>query len=869
MLRTHRMHLRLFLQGIECPISRCAVSSSVTTTAQITILPTPDLPELRPGTQVVVGYYDPDGAPPVTVSDTGASTPTPVEKTSYSVLFCGYIRSYVEEHAAVGRGAVLQCESDITYLDRFHVYFFDPSHDLMSRQAAFVGASKFVNSVNETPGLGQIIKESFDISAKVDTPGFENTRGIGRSVVGIIERTMGVTKGAKYDVEHPMKQAKAATATLRAANGADGTEAAQKSAAAEKTHGRYAQHEYFSIVNAQTHIAYQIGALPLDFSSYGILTGAVASDIVARLGDQLHGVNTLFTVLRTVVGRLYHAFFSVATPRAVPGTVESVNRAQIQSIRADLLASSSAPATLGDVLGKLLVTGDTRRLLRTAERLLAEPELRAADYRPLLSSNAQKWFDKADTQYQQQLLQSLYETLLGVIEPKLSLRDDAGDFAWDGALTPPERAVAEAYVLQMIELFARYQSTSVTEVAPPRILTTLIVPDLFFTTPPTCNVLFPNQLFGISLNFPAMDRATRMMLYTDLGDVQSQNGEGQSSAAATGIAYYAPSNEWFQASQGQIKFSPSSVLPVLMPHERFTGIVPALRNVSQLDVIFKSMVGRGQTPATERTRAMMRLANFHLLDERYRNTTLSVSGPFNPYACPGLPCAVIDTTDRTIEPRIYQGLLQSVSHDISSTGAGTSYTLTHVRRTTEVDEIFAQIGQQFGLPDNVGAEDLYRPIWYDEQYALANIGQALYVPLLGCGSVQDAVPASVQKDAVSIDVADPSRQTPTYRTHTAVAAALRPYLTLDSVEARTAYVHNYVRRDVADIADLLGPHGLYSWQSAPYVVDAATGCPPGFAPENGTVGDGHPPSIDPAAVLMDKREAARRYQRSTEKGAFR
>jgi len=868
MLRTHHMHLRLFLQGVECSISRCAVSSSVTTTAQITILPTPDLPELKPGTQVVVGYYDPDGAPPVTVGDTGALTPTPVEKTSYSVLFCGYLRSYAEEHAAVGRSAILQCESDISYLDRFQVYFFNAAHDLMSRQAAFVGASKFVNSTDGVPGLGQIIQQSFDIASTVVTPGFENARGIGRSVVGVIERTMGVVKGKKYDADHPMKQVDDATAALRA-DAAPTLESAQRSAADEKTHGRYAQHEYFAIVNAQTHVAYQIGALPLDFSSYNILTGAVSGDVVAGLGDQLHGVNTLLTVLRTVVGRMYHAFFSVATPRAVPGTTESVNRAQIQSVRADLLASSSAPSTLSDVMGKLLDVTDVKKLLRASVRLLAEPELRATDYRLLLTPNAQKWFDKADPQYQQQLLQALYETLLGVIEPKLSLRDEAGGFTWDGALTPPERAVAEAHVLQMIELFARYQSTAVTEITPPRVLTTLIVPDLFFTTPPTCNVLFPNQLFGISLNFPAMDRATRMMLYTDLGDVQSQNGEGQNPTAATGIAYYAPSNEWFRESQGKVKFTPSRVLPTLMPHERFTGIVPALRNVSQLDVIFRSMVGSGNAQTNDRTQAMMRLANFHLLDERYRNTTLGVSGPFNPYACPGLPCAVIDTTERNVEPRIYQGLLQSVSHDVSSTGASTSYALTHVRRTTEVDEIFAQIGRQFGLPDNVGAEDLYRPIWYDEQYALSNIGQALYAPLLGCGSVQDVVPSSVEKDALSIDVSDPSRQTPTYRTHTAVASALRPYLALDSVEARTAYVHNYVRREVADIADLLGPRGLYSWQSAPYVADFATSCPLGFTPASGTVGDGHPPSIDPEAVLRDKRDAAKRYQRSTEKGAFR
>lgn len=862
MLRTHRIHLRLFLQGVECPISRCAVSSSVVNTAQITLLPTPTLPELRPGTQVVVGYYDPDGADPVTLDASGA----PYAPSNYSLLFSGYIRSFSEERSATGRSAVLQCEGDLGLLDRFHVYMFNAGHDVMSRQAAFVGASKFVNAQDGTASLGRVMKDAFDIKSAVYTPGFENMRGVGRSVVALMERAMGVTLGADYDTHQAMPEVTKATAELEAPPAA----AAAAPVPTDSGHGRYAQHEYFAIVNSQTHLPYQIGALPIDYEAYRVLSGAVSSEIVGDIADQLSAVNTLLTVIRTVVGRFYHGLFSVPTARAVPGTLVSSNPSQIQSIRADLLASSAAAPTLENLLGPIFVINSVAEFTRTARALTGASATLDA-YRPHLAVNMLKWLGGAQTRYVEMIREHINNMLLGTVVAKrnsVSVPDE--QFNWSGDLTAQERIIYESYVLALIELLARAQVTAArtSSVAPPRILTTLILPDLFFATPPTCNVLFPNQLFSIALTNPCMDRTTRLMLYTDRGELQSQNGEGQDQHAATGVAYYAPSGPIFDQSQGQVKFKQPDALPTLLPHEHHTGIVPGIKNASQLDLIFKGTVAQGADP-NDRTKTMMRLANFHLLDERYKGTMLNVAGPFNPYAVPGLPCAVIDTTDINTEPRFYQGLLQSVSHDISSSGAVTSYTISHVRRTTEVDSVFEQIGNAFGLDANVGTEDLFRAFWYGEQYSLANIGKALYQDLVGCGSVQDVVPTAIPTDAVSVDVAAPSVTTPTYRTHTALHTALAPYRVLSDVNARTAYVHSYVRRDVADIIDVIGPRGLYSWQSCPNVTDFAEACPPNHAPAAGTVEKNHPPTVDPAAILRDKRDAAEKYEHSTRKAVFR
>lgn len=857
MLNTDRMHIRLFLQGVECPISRCSVNSGVTTSAQITLLPTEKLVDIRPGTQVVVGYYDPDGAAPV----------TGVPQTFYSVLFCGYVRSVVEDRSAVSRGAVLNCEGDMTLLDRFQVYIFSAESDVMSRSAAFVGASKFLYSVGGVSGLGNIVKEAFETSAVVHTPGFENTRGIARSIVGIIERAVGVTKDVTYrsNTSPPTPaNVDAQTAALEA-SAQTSPPVAQPAAPVDHSHGRYAQHEYFALVNAQTHLPYQIGALPLDYSVYKILAGAVSADTVAALGDQMHGVSSLLILIRTLIGRFYHGLFSVATPRAVP-TAQSVNAPQIQSIRADLLSNSSS--TVLRVFEKVFraqkvdeLQGLTRQLTAAVSGLESDILQIVSD---ALSDNGKKWFNLCAAAKKPTIARVVYQTLLGVVGPH------SGEQGWDGALTPREAVVAEGYVLEIISALAAAQEVATTQQTPPRILTTLILPDLFFSTPPTCNVLFPNQLFSVNLSTPLMDRATRLMLYTDVGNLSAQGEDEQDKTQAVGKAYYAPSNAWFRDSQGTTKLQLPPELPALLPHEVHTGIVPVMSNAAQLDAIFKKPVQLGQATPEDATATMMRVANFRLLDERYKNVTLSTAGPFNPFVCNGLPCAIIDDVPGEVgEPRVYIGLLQSVSHDISSTGATTSYSLTHVRRTTDVDAVFASIAEGFNLPPNVGFEDLCRPFWYDEQYSLSQIGKALYTPLLGCGSVQDSVPPSIEKDAMSINPADTRDQTPTHSTSTAIASAYAPYRRLTAPQERQRYVHSYVRRDVADISDLLGARGLYNWASVPLVVNPAAACPTGFSAAFGSIKAGAHSATDVEDVLKEKLDGAKSYKTSTNKGAFR
>jgi hypothetical protein len=829
MLRTDRIHLRLFVQGVECPISDCTVSTAVMPTAVIDVLPTPELLNIRPGSQVVVTYYDPFGAPPVTEA----------APTQYSLLFCGYIRSMQVSHAATSRGATLRCEGDITLLDRMQTYFFDTTSDLLRRRMSFVGASQFQTGITGVAQLGQAIARAFDPATTVLTPGFEGVYGAVRGVVSLIEHAVGVAVGQNYITQTPTA----------------GTSLGQLMGDAAKS-GRYAQNDFFAVMEAQTHLLYQIGGLPQDLTAFAVLKEATAKDAIAQLGEQVNGLTDLLTLLRIIVGRAYHGMYAVSTARALP-TAPVVNRDSFMQIRADIFPTQTG-ATVSDLLGKLFVTDPLTDLQNLALQVTnSEPEV--GSLLPFLTPAATAWYTRVDPALLHYVNAELYRVLRDNINTEQA---EDGKYVWTGQVDVAGGFRAIADLTSVVRVLAATQGGPAAAThAAPRLMNYLILPDLFFSTPPACNVIFPNQVSSLTYNSAGMDRPTRLQLTVDPGDLRSTGDAPTSTDRVTVLTYFAPTVGLFTASQGALQLTVQMNMDPLLPHERYTGIVPVFKNISKLDTMSAANAQRLDPNDKE---IFLRLANFQLLDARYQSGQLAVSGPFNPFACPGFPCAVMDSIGESYS-QIYVGLLQSVSHSVSTGNASTSYVITHARPAMETDEIFKQLEGA----DEIGAEDLCRPIWYDEQYALAKIGKALYEPLLGCVSVQDKVPTGeLVPDTFSYDI-NTKQKTPTYKTSTALAHVHKVYNSLPSQVARQQYVHAYTYRPVADQADIVGPYGLYAWVSTPAVANAAGECPPGMRPTQGTVAAGRAPILNPLDVIQEKRAAAEKYVAGTRKDAFR
>jgi hypothetical protein len=172
--------------------------------------------------------------------------------------------------------------------------------------------------------------------------------------------------------------------------------------------------------------------------------------------------------------------------------------------------------------------------------------------------------------------------------------------------------------------------------------------------------------------------------------------------------------------------------------------------------------------------------------------------------------------------------------------------------------------------DNIAVEELYRPPWYDESYSVAYIGERLYKPTLGTGSIQDVAKQSQVPPDTTVFV-KAGGQVLTHTTLTSLAHAYGGYLQLPSSEARDKYVENYVRRPVANILDVYGADGLLTTEISPVKVqDTDKECAPGS-----TIDHAHPAetterlTYDTKQLIDIKKEKAKIYIDSTKGDAFR
>lgn len=404
-----------------------------------------------------------------------------------------------------------------------------------------------------------------------------------------------------------------------------------------------AQHEYFAHALAHTRLLLQLGAIPMDESVASLINENIATKTLENQAAQLKMTVSLRTVLDMILRELYYDIYPVCTPYAEvavnTGTLQTTSAADIEGV---LLAATSVngdATTLGEALALLVdVTADMTTL-----------DAYRGDLRAYISA--------VPAVARESVLQYTADQLVEYVGADMAL--------------PVAASELDAAIAQVSQRIASATAQAGTSAQVTRILNYLLLPDLSFCAPPACNVLFPNQIFSISAQLALYDQPTRLLLHA---------GVVQNSDAASTRGYYAPSVPEFASQQGATGKADTYV--PLLPHELHTGVVPAFESFSFLDKI-KTLNGFTEDEA------LVRIANFNLMRKRYEPNTLSVSGVFNPFACPGFPIAVLDPDDDSGDPTVFIGLLKSVAHTYSGSGqAMTSYTVTHVRDAREVDELF-------------------------------------------------------------------------------------------------------------------------------------------------------------------------------------
>jgi hypothetical protein len=227
-----------------------------------------------------------------------------------------------------------------------------------------------------------------------------------------------------------------------------------------------------------------------------------------------------------------------------------------------------------------------------------------------------------------------------------------------------------------------------------RLILALFHPNIWMCPPPKCNVLFPGDYRAFSMQRMYLSEVTRYML-------SGLRRNGTEDVAQT---YFAPNIDIIAngTSKEDIAKAAGESVSFLLPHEKFTGIIPSINGVGRTASLGKlnkatekEEPGEAFTSFGAKNPALARAAHSHFFDERFGSRNGSCSGPFLPRLVCGLPCLVLDPKLAEIpadQPWLkgvhYLGKIEHLNHSFSQEGAITSVGLRYVRTHNEGLSIF-------------------------------------------------------------------------------------------------------------------------------------------------------------------------------------
>ena len=666
MLSYKRIHLRMFLENTEVSISQISMTAVGNHTANIVIIPHRDMLEIKAGTTVCVFYKDPKNSSYVSVELDEYAGLNDTEKIAldsyenYSLLFMGQVESYSLSRVSVSRAGSLECTGHFSNLKRFKTFTSNTTNTILNKSQRFVGASKFFNTTAGEHQLAKQIADSFsNESEPLDTPGFGGLQGPARGFISVVEKCIGVI-------------------------GKDGNES------------KGAQQEFFAIVNKHKKILHQVGAIDVDQNVSKLLNLEQSKLLLDRSANSTSGLTDLLSFLTRILNFFYYKIYAVPCGRIIPDTASSED---VTEFAKNTMSSSDVNFDY-----PLYKVNEAKKTASTISTITFTASLEASKIVSLnFKEKYESIFWEGINAGKREIKEALSKEVNNLIDRcqesfkedvYTNFRNSLGKF-YEGYYIPlinktsaeANMPISEAEIIaatfKQIEtlLLSGITAAKQATIKPTyiRVLNYLLLPDLFFAVPPTCNVLFPNQISSMNYQADVFSKPSRLMLYSD------QAMQSKSTDTRLNNVYFAPSLEHLEKFQGVN--TPESSLP-LLEHEHHTGVVPIFKKINFFEQ--RSLTALGGSGTRNKHTQHIKLANFQLLQERFKEDRISATGPFNPFACPGLPCALMDTdTSGSDEPTVYLGYLQSVSHSISTSNATTSYIVQYVRTFEEVDELFS------------------------------------------------------------------------------------------------------------------------------------------------------------------------------------
>jgi hypothetical protein len=615
-----RLQLRCFLEGVEVPIIAATVQTMPNAPAACTVQlpPLPEGTRLFPRTLVHVFFLDfyevqspllsnattaaglvtSGKVSPTTyersvlrgVDDNGGATGEFIDEAAvpefrnqrYKLLFSGEVVGFAWTKSAANRCLALQCLDLSNYWDYAYQWnntdLFGPGIKALFSGG---GTSLFTDILEE---------EGSAILRIIQTPStqYPNLKGLLGGIVHLLE----AIGGSYY------------------------------------TSKKYAgQNIFFSLAELRLHITQMITAYEKDPTAHRLI-GATSYD--SLFGRRLGGLGQQVSIrqaINALMSMIFHETYAIPSPLYVPGTGGTVGGASRQSIK-----------NIPDVS---FIATEADSILRSIEQLKASLSVEADDDK-LVSRSLQTLLVARMTDTirmakgamnrirgkEVQAARGYYGTGLALLTKAKALMskwhangekrtNDAIAAALNEAKTPFQRASS-------MEIITRSKGA-----VPARLNQQIFRPDVWFSAPPRCNVLFPEHYTQLNYQRSFLQEPTRFLLKT--------NDEFFGEDELFDKFYFAPKAITLKSQKKTLQ---AMLANDLMDHELFTGILPVFEKMGELNIFgARSGTVKGKMP---KIGLAQRSTNFLYFKYRFAARQMQISGRFNPYLVPGFPGLIID-----------------------------------------------------------------------------------------------------------------------------------------------------------------------------------------------------------------------------------
>jgi len=614
----------MFLEGVEVPIVGIQIQGlpNAPLLGAIQVPPVPEGTRLLPRTLVHVFFLDgyeeespflaaqrastaaTDQRDPTayqnvlntrnaTDTESGGDTQSMEEDlTRYKVLFMGEILGFEWTKDSSQRALVLQCADLSNYWDYAYQW---------TNTGLFGPGIKALFSGGSTNLFTDFLSSSAEVITNVlRTPSisFPNLKGLGGGIIHLLESI-----GGSYYYD-------------------------------KKIAG---QNIFFTLAELRLHINQMIVAVEDDPTASRLLALQGYGGLLNRLLGGMGGQTSIRQSITALQGIIFHETYAQPCPKYIPGTEGTVsgqvrkrldqspntvfivrNATGVADALADIKLQLNVASNRGDVALFANSTSVQKNLrdqiitrLKKQQTFLKSTIMQLSKVKPAVPSASS--------------LLNTAQQRIGTAATLTARWSPNNDKSIAACITPIDDAIDKLRRVANLSVVTNSRKNR----TPARLVQQILRPDVWFSAPPRCNVIFPEHYNRLNYRRAFMEEPTRLLLKT--------NDEFFGEDELFDRFYFAPKTKSLKKSQVNLQ---ALLTNDLLEHELFTGILPVFEKMGELNIFAaRGGVVKDRVPQVG---LAQRSANFLYFKYRFASRQMVVSGRFNPYLALGFPTLVID-----------------------------------------------------------------------------------------------------------------------------------------------------------------------------------------------------------------------------------